>query len=59
LVYNWTEAAFRTHAFPFFVFFLIAIDYGRNLPPAADPYRDEEAEVEEERVHPVAAAPER
>jgi exopolysaccharide production protein ExoQ len=27
IVYNWTEAAFRTHAFPFFMFFLIAIDY--------------------------------
>ena len=27
LLYNWTEAAFRTHATPFFVFFLIAIDY--------------------------------
>ena len=27
IVYNWTEAAFRTHSFPFFMFFLIAIDY--------------------------------
>ena len=27
IVYNWTEAAFRTHAFPFFMFFLVAIDY--------------------------------
>jgi exopolysaccharide production protein ExoQ len=27
IVYNWTEAAFRTHCFPFFMFFLIAIDY--------------------------------
>lgn len=27
MVYNWTEAGFRTHVFPFFMFFLIAIDY--------------------------------
>lgn len=27
IVYNWTEAAFRMNAFPFFIFFLIAIDY--------------------------------
>jgi O-antigen ligase len=27
IVYNWTEAGFRTHSFPFFMFFLVAIDY--------------------------------
>lgn len=27
IVYNWTEAAFRETGFPFFMFFLIAIDY--------------------------------
>jgi O-antigen ligase len=27
IVYNWTEAAFRMNAFPFFMFFVIAIDY--------------------------------
>lgn len=27
IIYNWTEAAFRTHCVPFFIFFLIAIDY--------------------------------
>ncbi|HEY1791182.1 MAG TPA: O-antigen ligase family protein [Verrucomicrobiae bacterium] len=27
IVYNWTEAAFRMNAFPFFIFFLIATDY--------------------------------
>lgn len=27
IAYNWTEAAFRTHSVPFFMFFLIAIDY--------------------------------
>jgi O-antigen ligase len=27
IAYNWTETAFRTHAVPFFMFFLIAIDY--------------------------------
>jgi O-antigen ligase len=32
IVYNWTEAAFRTHCVPFFIFFLIAIDY-----PQLDP----------------------
>lgn len=31
IVYNWTEAAFRTHCFPFFVFFLIAIDYPKPI----------------------------
>jgi len=27
IVYNWTEAAFRMNAFPFFMFFVVAIDY--------------------------------
>ena len=27
IVYNWSEAAFRMNAFPFFMFFLAAIDY--------------------------------
>jgi O-antigen ligase len=58
LVYNWTEAAFRTHCFPFFIFFLIAIDYERNLLPAADPHRDYAVETDEETKHPAAAAPE-
>jgi O-antigen ligase len=31
IAYNWTEAGFRTHCFPFFIFFLIAIDY--NVRP--------------------------
>jgi len=37
IVYNWTEAAFRTHCFPFFMFFLIAIDYSvwPQFEPAA------------------------
>jgi len=40
IVYNWTEAGFRTHCFPFFMFFLIAVDYpalkdlsGQSLTP--------------------------
>lgn len=33
IVYNWTEAAFRTHSFPFYMFFLIAIDYQARLLP--------------------------
>jgi len=32
ILYNWTEAAFRTHCVPFFVFFLVAIDYPRPAP---------------------------
>ncbi len=37
IVYNWTEAVFRTHCFPFFMFFLVAIDYrsSRQTEPAA------------------------
>lgn len=31
VLYNWTEAAFRMNSFPFFMFFVIAIDY-----PVAD-----------------------
>lgn len=30
IVYNWTEAAFRMNAFPFFMFFVIAIDYPKR-----------------------------
>lgn len=37
ILYNWTEAAFRLNAFPFFMFFLIAIDY-----PAPSAIADEE-----------------
>ena len=31
IAYNWTEAAFRTHCLPFFMFFLIAIDYSKPI----------------------------
>lgn len=27
ILYNWTEAAFRSNSFPFFMFFVVAIDY--------------------------------
>lgn len=38
IFYNWTEAAFRLNAFPFFVFFLIAIDYaGPERVPELEP----------------------
>ena len=30
IVYNWTEAAFRLNAFPFFMFFLVAIDLPKS-----------------------------
>jgi O-antigen ligase len=36
LIYNWTEAAFRTHCAPFFIFFLVAIDYPRAEPMIGD-----------------------
>lgn len=35
IVYNWTEAAFRMNSFPFFMFFVIAIDYPMRRVPAA------------------------
>jgi len=54
LVYNWTEAAFRTHCFPFYVFFLVAIDYGRTVPMGADPVLAREPEAEE--IRPVDSA---
>ncbi len=36
LIYNWSEAAFRTHSVPFFVFFLAAIDYPKPQFAAAE-----------------------
>jgi len=30
IVYNWTEASFRQNAFPFFMFFLVAIDLPKS-----------------------------
>ena len=30
IVYNWSEAAFRMNAFPFFMFFVVAIDYPKS-----------------------------
>jgi len=35
IIYNWTEAVFRTHSVPFFVFFLAAIDYPKPQFTAA------------------------
>jgi exopolysaccharide production protein ExoQ len=35
IIYNWTEAAFRLNDFPFFMFFIIAIDYPVLEPQAA------------------------
>lgn len=35
IVYNWTEAAFRLNSFPFFMFFVVAIDYPMRRAPAA------------------------
>jgi O-antigen ligase len=34
LIFNWTEAVFRTHTVPFFLFFVCAMDYpARKLAP--------------------------
>lgn len=52
IVYNWTEAAFRLNAFPFFMFFLIAMDY-RPLRSAVVVYVNGS---EEEIVAGAAAA---
>jgi O-antigen ligase len=45
IAYNWTEAAFRLNAFPFFMFFLVAIDIPRlrkyAMEPVQEPYRPE------------------
>ena len=35
ILYNWTEAAFRMNCFPFFMFFVIAIDYPARRALAA------------------------
>jgi O-antigen ligase len=50
LLYNWTEAAFRTHAVPFFLFFLIAIEYRARpvlAPAPAGPFEPETAPDQE------------
>jgi len=45
IVYNWTEAAFRTYCFPFFIFFLVAIDF--NVWPKPEPADAGMNEIEE------------
>jgi len=55
LVYNWTEAAFRTHCFPFYVFFLIAIDYPLNPVPEPGFVQDHEADEALENTIPGGA----
>jgi O-antigen ligase len=40
IIFNWTEAAFRTHCFPFFIFFLAAIDY-----PARSPLEESSSDI--------------
>ena len=39
IVYNWTEAAFRLNAFPFFMFFLVAIDISTAKKHVVEPVR--------------------
>ena len=46
IIFNFTEALFRTHGFSFFLFFLIAIDYPGRTPdetPAANILESDEA----------------
>ena len=40
IIYNWTEAAFRLNDFPFFMFFIIAIDYPVSELQAAVEIKD-------------------
>lgn len=42
IVYNWTEASFRLNAFPFFIFFLVAMDYRPLRSAAYAPGAEEE-----------------
>ncbi len=56
LIYNWTEAAFRTHCFPFFIFFLVAIDYPYNLQPAMDTMENHPTEADWEFAHQSEAS---
>jgi len=44
IVYNWTEASFRLNALPFFIFFLIAINYPKRQTAVA-PEVEEAGEV--------------
>lgn len=50
LLYNWTEAAFRTHSVPFFLFFVAAIDYPRSQPAAEPPSTADNPEAVSESV---------
>ena len=55
IVYNWTEAVFRTHCFPFFIFFLVAIDYPQPLLAGAQqPVKDRQSKPEPD-FNPVSA----
>lgn len=56
LVYNCTEAAFRTHIFPFFIFFVIAIDY--PAPPLEERLENSSDNIEMEADRDVLVAQE-
>ncbi|HEY3760396.1 MAG TPA: O-antigen ligase family protein [Verrucomicrobiae bacterium] len=57
ILYNWTEAAFRLNAFPFFMFFLIAIDYPARQSVAESEIADEATGEEIEPAYvPVSIA---
>jgi O-antigen ligase len=48
IIYNWTEAAFRQNALPFFMFFLVAIDIPKSrkhAPEAVQTFSSEKAEL--------------
>jgi O-antigen ligase len=51
IIYNWTEAAFRTHSVPFFMFFLIAIDYPSVWESESVTEGVHPSETDEEAVH--------
>ncbi len=56
IVYNFTEALFRTHGFPFFLFFLMAIDYPARDPVEPAPADIPESDADPARVHKTSMA---
>jgi exopolysaccharide production protein ExoQ len=60
IIYNWTEAAFRTHAVPFYIFFLIALDYPvwhhlESKEPSSNPQEASESDglADQAQSHPA------
>ena len=57
IVYNWTEAAFRLNSFPFFMFFIVAIDYPMQRVRAAQETHGARAAVAHGRTVLATARP--